>query len=320
MLRRIQQQLKLASPSTQRQVNELQSQLASVAVQLHDAQRELVATLATAQQQQRSLLDHIERQQQELVQVREQLADAMKRESHNVVQQVEAFLNLQSLWSGQGTPMPPLHGWPVSSDIALHLAELLRTERYDQVIEFGSGSSTLIIARLQQQLGGGRLLTFEHLSKYHEQTTALLQRGGLKESVDLQLAPLASRGGANGREYRYYDCDTALARTAQALRGVSAPKLLVFVDGPPAATGAMARYPALDAVLVHFPAAALHFLLDDYGRQDEKDIVKTWEADLRRAERAYVHTSLPMEKGASMLRIAPANATVYAKPSGGGQV
>jgi predicted O-methyltransferase YrrM len=263
----------------------------------------MTARLDAVQEQQKLLIERVERQQAELIKLRTQLSDTVKKESLNAVRQVEAFLNLQVLMNGNGTTVPYMHGWPVSPDLALQLAQQIRAARYDQIIEFGSGASTVVMARSLQHLGGARLLSFDHLADYCRQTAKLLQDYGLDGLVDLQLAPLVSRACSDGREYSYYDCDAALAATAERLHGVSAPKVLLFVDGPPADTGPMARYPALQTVLAHFPDCEIHVVLDDYIRQDEKDIARAWQDELQRAGRQYIHTVLPLEKGASLLRI-----------------
>lgn len=308
VLRRTLQRLGLgAGPLLQQQLAGLEARLARSQQQQQDAQHALLTGLKAAQLQQRQLVERIEAQQQALEELRRQLIDTVKKEALNTARQVESFLSLQALLSENGGCVVPLmHGWPVSPDLALHVAMLLKTERYDQVIEFGSGSSTLVMARMLHQLGRGRLLTFEHLPAYRDQTAALLNSQALDGLVDLRLAPLVPRVGADGSSCsNYYDCEAALRATAQTLRASPSPKLLLFVDGPPAATGPRARQPALEAVLTYFSGCEIHVLLDDYIRQDEKEIVRRWEALLQHTERRYTHEELPLEKGASLLRIKP---------------
>jgi hypothetical protein len=102
--------------------------------------------------------------------------------------------------------------------------------------------------------------------------------------------------------YRYYECQALLNEVAASC-GESAKKILVFVDGPPGATGKHARYPALPLVLTCFPAAAIDVLLDDYQRDDEQEIVTMWREDLEALGRKFKITKLKVEKGACVIEI-----------------
>jgi hypothetical protein len=76
---------------------------------------------------------------------------------------------------------------------------------------------------------------------------------------------------------------------------------LLFVDGPPQATGEQARYPAVPALLPRCTADAV-VVLDDADRPDERALGDRWVAEhhLRRTEE-------PAEKGAHVfVRQAPA--------------
>lgn len=75
-------------------------------------------------------------------------------------------------------------------------------------------------------------------------------------------------------------CEEALCFLRQNLT-TDAPKLLIIVDGPPAATGKHARYPALPIVThVLGDTSTYHFVMDDYLRGDEREIVALWKEAL----------------------------------------
>jgi hypothetical protein len=200
----------------------------------------------------------------------------------NAVSQLEAHSRLQSYLAGQPT-VPQLHGWPVSPDFAWLMVELIETNNYDAVIEFGSGASTVLIAHaldrvVHRRRSRGLHLAFEHLPQYHEQTAGLLRAAGLREAVRLELAPLVPRILLGGDTRRCYAGDAAMQVLARdlALANNNAPRVLIVVDGPPASTGPKARYPVLELVHAHLPDFQGEVLLDDYARPDEQAVAAGW--------------------------------------------
>ena len=79
----------------------------------------------------------------------------------------------------------------------------------------------------------------------------------------------------------------------------------MLVDGPPASTGEHARYPAVSAVTAALPLAALDILLDDLIREDEQQVARMWQDDLKAAGREAVAEVRKMEKDACLIRVQP---------------
>ena len=71
---------------------------------------------------------------------------------------------------------------------------------------------------------------------------------------------------------------------------------------PPGGTGHWARYPALPLLLQAMPEAELHLLLDDHGRDEEKELAKAWQALLVERGIPFTTQSYPCEKGAILFR------------------
>jgi hypothetical protein len=260
-------------------------------------------------QLQRELLDaQSKTQKDDLLRVRKHLERSLQKELLNATKQIEAFLNVQSALSG-GDVIPGLHGWPISPDLAAYLIELIRANDYDLVIEFGSGTSTVVMAKALAQMSYRRegkapvvQMAFEHLDAYHAQTQAQLRAAGLADAATVHLAPLASYQAANGKTYPYYTCQSAL----QALRSSHDKpnfRALVLVDGPPATTGEHARFPALDLILMTLSSVALDIVLDDYRRPDEKAVVALWEDRLRGLGRDFETEIRQLEREACLLMI-----------------
>lgn len=244
-----------------------------------------------------------------LSQVRSTLDTEQQRQSKNTLAQIEHFIRLQS-YMGADFLMPDMHAWPISPDLGVLLIRLVEAGGYDAVIEFGSGVSTVILAQALIKTAAltnaqpAPLLSFEHLEHYFEQTAAMLRQARLHKRVDLRLAPLVPFNAPNDRDYPYYDCGTALRELRERLNAVT-PHILVLVDGPPAATGPQARYPALPALLDAFGDQA-HFdlLMDDYIRPDERDILNRWQALLTEQGRLFqTHDYPKLEKQACLLQL-----------------
>ena len=256
--------------------------------------------------------------QSQLKQLGSNLEAALKKNqearSQQNLSQLESFMRLQN-YLGSDFVLPEMHGWAVSPDFGVLLINLLEAKAYDLVIEFGSGVSTAIVARILQKQKQRKpdqhtvFVSFDHLEQYFNQTRQQLTTAGVLDHVQLELAPLVDFTTADKRVFQYYDCAPAL-KAAAAKLNTQQPRVLVLVDGPPAATGELARYPALPAVLSALPEqATVDFLLDDYIRQDERNIVAAWEQDLTRQQRPHSKTEYTkMQKQACLLRIEPNSA------------
>lgn len=273
--------------------------------------------LAHAAESQLGAADRLQRQHDESMTLqaalRAELADwrkaieaTVRREAANGTRQLQAHADLQRYLDG-GSLLPALHGWAISADFARELLALFDAGAYDLVVEFGSGTSTVLLALAIQRgrrLGRERLpalLTFEHQTDYHQQTLRQLESAGASGIADLVLAPLQPYRTANERTYPYYACQAALGEAAGRLAGPS-PSLLVVVDGPPAATGRHARFPAVPLLLEHFPDARFDLLLDDYRRRDEQQVVSKWQVEFEARGFEVAATELELEKQACLLR------------------
>ncbi len=117
----------------------------------------------------------------------------------------------------------------------------------------------------------------------------------MAEAVQLTLAPLKDWQAPNGNTYRYYHCQPTLVALAKK-HLVAGLRLLVIVDGPPAATGKHARYPAGPLILEYFAGAQIDLLIDDYIRDDEKEIAQLWQADIATAQLTQITTERRAQK------------------------
>lgn len=188
----------------------------------------------------------------------------VRRGLDDSVSEVDALLQLRR-WFPDGGRFPMLGGWALSPRAMLHTLDLIEESAADLVVECGSGASTVYIAQLLQHRGRGRVVSLEHDHAYLTATRGALERLGLLGRVELRHAPLADVE-VGAQTYAWY--------APEALHGIEGIDVLL-VDGPPTATGEMARYPALPT-LAHRLAERAVVLVDDATRTDEKATVRRW--------------------------------------------
>jgi hypothetical protein len=261
-------------------------------------------------QQVEELLRLVREQSKVIQSLQSQLSKQITNQIANSTKQLEAHHALQALI---GEVAAPLHGWPISPDFALQLVRLIRDNDYHVIVEFGSGTSTLLSLRAIELFGRNlfpcdqslrRLLTFEHLEAFHLQTNKLVSACANRSLLDLRLSPLAPWADATGN-YSYYSDTTDIAELVYFLsHSVQKPlKLLVVIDGPPGATCPWARYPAVPIVLDAASGIdiSIDFLLDDLNRTDEKEMALAWEKQFQRFGLPYRRVDFPFEKGGLLL-------------------
>ena len=162
-----------------------------------------------------------------------------------------------------------LSGWAADPVLVHNAIRLVIDTRPTFVVECGSGSSTIAIARSLRACGG-RLVSLEHDAKYAQRTREMLQLHGLDDLATVVTAPLTSRDVA-GQTIQWY--------TAAYEPLLSQPIEMLVVDGPPGSLGARSRYPAVPILKPHL-AEQCWILLDDGDRPSERDVARTWSQDL----------------------------------------
>jgi len=157
--------------------------------------------------------------------------------------------------------------------IAQIINDILVNDRLN-IIEFGSGLSTILIARLIKKNNlKGKLLSIDHNKAWFVTLSNLLESEGLTDIVDVCYAPLDECELGIESNYWY---DLRILR-----RRVENNKFdLVIIDGPPAweANKLKARYPALSFISENL-TDRFSIYLDDANRPGEKAIIELWEKE-----------------------------------------
>lgn len=190
------------------------------------------------------------------------------------------------------------NNWSLAPDALLCIVRLISEFQVDTVIEFGSGLSTKLISSLLRRgtLSLSTFISYEHDREFYEQTKSFIKAFGLEKNCNLQLCPLEPIWESS-EELEFYGS----RKTLQQINNCESA--LVIVDGPPSSGGNLARYPALPIVLDNLSWKNLIIFLDDYNRDQEKEIVIRWEALCKSRGLNFSIRRVPLFKGAAILSL-----------------
>jgi len=195
----------------------------------------------------------------EFAQLRRLLVEGQRQ--HHALVQIRPLL---------GDLPPELSDWAADPILAHNIVRLLSDTRPRLVLECGSGSSTVVIARCLRALGRGRVISLEHDSAYAGRTAELLRLHRLDDLATVVTAPLAALE-VNGQMFRWYGLQYEPLQDKIDV---------LVVDGPPGNTGPRARYPAVP-MLKPYLAPECWIMLDDGDRPDERRVAHAWSRELR---------------------------------------
>jgi predicted O-methyltransferase YrrM len=180
-------------------------------------------------------------------------------------------------WTRDALPTPD--GWAGSPDLLWALAEQVHRQRPRIIVEFGSGLSTLVMARmLELDVIPGRLVSFDHNEGFAELTRRRLDALGQVAEVHAVPLEAAARWGYEGEWYATPDLPDEID--------------LLVIDGPPAWLNEGSRGAAGPA-LFHRMAPGGIILLDDADRDGERANAERWRAEFP----AIRFEMLPSHKG-----------------------
>ena len=208
------------------------------------------------------------------------------QEMQNSYRQIESLFSLFSTLKIRN-PLPPMRVWAISPDFANVAIALIRERKPGLVVEVGGGISTLITGYCLQELGKGSVVSLEHSKDFQEKTLANVREHQLQDIATPVYAPLKEVVIQN-KSWRWYD--------TEYVRNLG-PIDMLIIDGPPAKTQPLARYPALPLLFDQLSDNAV-ILLDDAFRADEREIVKLWQREFV----GFVREEVGAEKGAVILR------------------
>jgi len=192
---------------------------------------------------------------------------ALQKAQYEIVQEVEAMLYLQKLLA-LPAPAPLLGGWAMDPVAMLKLVSWVLEAKPKLIVECGSGASTVWLGHALRLNGAGKLISLDHQPKYADATREALILHGLGGVAEVLLAPIGDVQ-VGDQAYPWY--------SVAALQEISGIDMLI-VDGPPGATGPLARYPALPVLAPALAPGAL-VVLDDAKREEEQKIMERWRRE-----------------------------------------
>jgi predicted O-methyltransferase YrrM len=155
--------------------------------------------------------------------------------------------------------LPYLGSWKADTGLLKLLVDHIEEHRPRLAVEFGTGASTLVLAKALQKWGGGTLISFEQHPDFVEATRHWLGEHGL--GADLRAAPL--RPSPDGWPGLWYDHDPLP-------KGIE----LMLVDGPPWSIHPFTRGAAV--TLFDHIAPGGTIMLDDAARPGERLVARRW--------------------------------------------
>jgi hypothetical protein len=175
----------------------------------------------------------------------------------------------------QGYPFLPFTGSSFRPFCLAHILNDIIVNNRENIIEFGSGISTVLIGRLVKKNSlKTKILSVDHDESWLKVLSKLIENEKLEDIVSLLHAPLSENNLALENN-KWYNLEVLTHST----KGFNYD--MVIVDGPPAweATKSKSRYPALPFMIDKL-SGKYSIYLDDAHRVGERIILKKWEEDL----------------------------------------
>jgi len=204
---------------------------------------------------------------------------------NDVYKQTDALISVRSELEIDQS-LPTARGWAASPDFLREIMETIRDRSPGQIVEAGSGLSTIIIAQALKKYETGKTIALENEAEFAEDTRSYVKHHNVEDYAAIMHTPIKEY--IIGQEtYHWYDIEE-----------LSDARLidLLIIDGPPALRNPHARYPALPLLWEQLSSGAL-ILVDDGDRKGEKNVIKKWCKKYDLKERY-----LPLEKGAYLLK------------------
>lgn len=217
----------------------------------------------------------------------DKIPSLLERQGRKEFRQFESFYWLNSMLKFKNR-FPWLRSWVASPDLLLYIYEIVLEKKPKNIVEFGSGFSTIVIAKALQQNGCGHITSLEHMNNFVNSIKFMIDGEDLSEFADIRHSPLITLNTSEEDSY-WYD-----SSYLSDLSNID----LVIIDGPPAKTCKHARYPAIPALINKLDRNAL-IILDDANRTEEKEIISRWQEEYELCVEIYKE----FDKGLAVIKL-----------------
>jgi hypothetical protein len=176
--------------------------------------------------------------------------------------------------------MKEYNTWSLTPEALEWIRDFIVTHKSCNIVECGSGASSVMLAELAQQSPGLRFTSLEHDLDWLQDTQAQLAENNLAQfTVALQHTPLVPISLPPAPTYLTQDRSLEVPDTHQWYDYKSARRQrcdLLIVDGPPGPSSRFSRLPAPYFIAIQTGG---YIILDDYERADEQSIVARWQEE-----------------------------------------
>ena len=172
--------------------------------------------------------------------------------------------------------IPYTDHWSAAADFLKLIVDEVINHNPRNVVECGSGVSTLMLAAACREFGGGKIASLEHQQEYASDMRDIIASYQLQDFVTIIDAPLVDTQ-LNGDEYQWYSLKSMHMRDID----------LLVIDGPPGKLQRYSRYPAVP-LLYDFLNKGCTIFLDDAAREDEQEIARRWQSDYKKLKGSYI--------------------------------
>ena len=169
----------------------------------------------------------------------------------------------------------PETGWSMTPKALLHCLNIIQIQKASTIIEFGSGASTIYIAQILKNQGGGSVFySVESDLEWKASIEKQLEVLGLDAYVSLVHCPIVpvSKELSYKEQQTWYDIKVLSDKIGATIFD------FVLVDGPFGGSTPYARYSAYPFLKDHSHTNTVWFL-DDTGRPMEREIIQAWKAE-----------------------------------------
>lgn len=165
-------------------------------------------------------------------------------------------------------PLPIMQSWMITADYAHALLQLILSKKDGDVLDVGSGISTLIAGYGVEKRGNGKVISIEHEEQYFKHTQALVKLHNLENFVEVYYCPIVKHE-IKGESWLWYDISKVTSFSNVQV---------ISVDGPPGKLQKLSRYPVLPLLHSRLPKN-IAVLLDDGARDDEQQTAERWKQE-----------------------------------------
>lgn len=212
----------------------------------------------------------------------------LKNGQEMMYEQLESYIWLTRHFDIQ-YPHHAMRGWVVSPDAQRHICGLLMCQKPSLVVELGSGVSTIFNGKVLEENGHGRLVALDNSEEYAAKTGHQILNNGLSNICTVNFSPPKSYT-INGKPYEWYSFSEDIFQRNSID--------VLFVDGPAGPLNSDVRYPAVP-LLYDYLADESWIILDDAGREKEREIIRQWLEEFHFSEVKY----FGMEKGLCVMKL-----------------